>query len=157
MRKYEIVQHYAKCDIVRSLCANKKTIYHQHFLVIYIFRTPIVSLILIFLCCAQRQVSQRLGSGPEDGEAIKKHMFFKHICWNDVVNRKLEPPFKPILVRRKFLIILYRRPKCHCIRFVVFSHKISMFLRKIQQIFTYLFTLSKSSPDGWTEKRKPTK
>lgn len=45
----------------------------------------------------KRQVSQRLGSGPEDGEAIKKHMFFKHICWNDVVNRKLEPPFKPIL------------------------------------------------------------
>lgn len=45
----------------------------------------------------KRQVVQRLGSGPSDGEAIKIHPFFKLISWADVLGRKLEPPFKPAL------------------------------------------------------------
>lgn len=45
----------------------------------------------------KRQVTQRLGSSSEDGDAIKRHNFFKHITWSDVLCRKLEPPFKPIL------------------------------------------------------------
>ncbi|XP_066596645.1 ribosomal protein S6 kinase beta-1-like isoform X2 [Prorops nasuta] len=45
----------------------------------------------------KRQVAQRLGSGPLDAEQIKNHHFFKHINWNDVISRKLEPPFKPTL------------------------------------------------------------
>ncbi|KAK6638257.1 Ribosomal protein S6 kinase beta-1 [Polyplax serrata] len=45
----------------------------------------------------KRQVNQRLGSGPEDGKAIRRHAFFKHINWADVISRKLEPPFKPCL------------------------------------------------------------
>ncbi|GLH14637.1 Serine/threonine-protein kinase Warts, partial [Gryllus bimaculatus] len=45
----------------------------------------------------KRQMSQRLGSGPGDGAMIKMHSFFRHICWADVVARKLEPPFKPCL------------------------------------------------------------
>ncbi|XP_060832844.1 ribosomal protein S6 kinase beta-1-like [Bombus pascuorum] len=43
----------------------------------------------------KRQVSQRLGSGPDDAEQIMNHNFFKHIKWQDVISRKLEPPFKP--------------------------------------------------------------
>ncbi|XP_063242444.1 ribosomal protein S6 kinase beta-1 [Bacillus rossius redtenbacheri] len=45
----------------------------------------------------KRQVSQRLGSSPGDGEAVRVHPFFRHINWGDVVSRKLEPPFKPSL------------------------------------------------------------
>lgn len=45
----------------------------------------------------KRQVSQRLGSGHDDGEPIKRHLFFKHINWDEVIQRKLEPPFKPVL------------------------------------------------------------
>uniref|UniRef100_A0A0K8T8I9 Ribosomal protein S6 kinase beta-1 n=1 Tax=Lygus hesperus TaxID=30085 RepID=A0A0K8T8I9_LYGHE len=45
----------------------------------------------------KRQVLQRLGSAPGDGDAIRNHMFFKHINWRDVVSRKLDPPFKPSL------------------------------------------------------------
>lgn len=45
----------------------------------------------------KRQVAQRLGSGPEDAEQIMNHNFFKHISWQDVISRKLEPPFKPCL------------------------------------------------------------
>uniref|UniRef100_T1IGN1 non-specific serine/threonine protein kinase n=1 Tax=Rhodnius prolixus TaxID=13249 RepID=T1IGN1_RHOPR len=43
----------------------------------------------------KRQVMQRLGSAPGDGDAIRNHLFFKHINWRDVVSRKLDPPFKP--------------------------------------------------------------
>ncbi|EFN66025.1 Ribosomal protein S6 kinase beta-2 [Camponotus floridanus] len=45
----------------------------------------------------KRQVVQRLGSGLEDAEQIKNHNFFKHINWQDVIARKLDPPFKPSL------------------------------------------------------------
>lgn len=45
----------------------------------------------------KRQISQRLGSGPADADPIKSHPFFKHISWADVISRKLEPPFKPVL------------------------------------------------------------
>lgn len=45
----------------------------------------------------KRQIIQRLGSGPEDAEQIMKHNFFSHINWQDVISRKLEPPFKPSL------------------------------------------------------------
>ncbi|KAL6447787.1 hypothetical protein ACFW04_000133 [Cataglyphis niger] len=45
----------------------------------------------------KRPVTQRLGSGSLDGEQVKAHKFFKHISWDDVISRKLEPPFKPIL------------------------------------------------------------
>lgn len=39
-----------------------------------------------------------MGSGPEDAEQIMNHNFFEHINWQDVISRKLEPPFKPSLV-----------------------------------------------------------
>lgn len=45
----------------------------------------------------KRQVMQRLGSAPGDGDAIRNHTFFKYINWKDVMCRKLEPPFKPSL------------------------------------------------------------
>lgn len=48
----------------------------------------------------QRQVPQRLGSGPEDAEQIMNHRFFDHINWQDVILRQLVPPFKPLLVKK---------------------------------------------------------
>ncbi|VEN36837.1 unnamed protein product, partial [Callosobruchus maculatus] len=45
----------------------------------------------------KRQVTARLGAAPEDANAVKAHQFFKHINWDDVLSRKLEPPFKPCL------------------------------------------------------------
>ncbi|XP_014210925.1 ribosomal protein S6 kinase beta-1-like [Copidosoma floridanum] len=45
----------------------------------------------------KRQVPLRLGSGSADAEQIKNHNFFKHINWDDVISRKLEPPFRPKL------------------------------------------------------------
>lgn len=45
----------------------------------------------------QRTACQRLGAGPGDGELVRRHPFFKHIQWADVVSRRLEPPFRPAL------------------------------------------------------------
>lgn len=45
----------------------------------------------------KRQVSQRLGSGPTDGQAVRAHSFFKNVNWDDVLARRLDPPIKPIL------------------------------------------------------------
>ena len=46
----------------------------------------------------KRQVCYRLGSGPEDANAIKAHRFFKGLNWADIILRKLTPPIKPALV-----------------------------------------------------------
>ena len=37
----------------------------------------------------------RIGNGVNGCEDIKKHEFFKDINWNDVLNKKLKPPFIP--------------------------------------------------------------
>lgn len=46
----------------------------------------------------KRQVTQRLGSGGDDATPIKRHTFFRHVNWEDVLAQKIEPPFKPILI-----------------------------------------------------------
>ncbi|RWS31667.1 mitogen-activated protein kinase kinase kinase 13-B-like protein [Leptotrombidium deliense] len=45
----------------------------------------------------KRQVSLRLGSGPDDADPIKRHSFFRQINWDDVLHKKLEPSIKPVL------------------------------------------------------------
>lgn len=45
----------------------------------------------------KRQVSQRLGSGSSDGQAVRSHSFFKNVNWDDVLARRLDPPIKPVL------------------------------------------------------------
>ena len=41
--------------------------------------------------------NERLGSGPDGSENIKKHPFFKGINWNDAYQKKIKPPFIPKL------------------------------------------------------------
>ena len=45
----------------------------------------------------RRQAVQRLGSGADDGLSIRRHQFFKSCNWNDIVNKRVKPPFKPTL------------------------------------------------------------
>lgn len=54
----------------------------------------------------KRQVPQRLGAGPEDSDAVRAHPFFKHVNWDDVLARRLDPPIKPILVSCYYILLL---------------------------------------------------
>ncbi|XP_043826083.1 ribosomal protein S6 kinase beta-2 isoform X1 [Dromiciops gliroides] len=45
----------------------------------------------------KRNPSQRLGGGPGDVVDVQKHPFFRHINWEDLLARQVEPPFRPCL------------------------------------------------------------
>ncbi|XP_076871463.1 ribosomal protein S6 kinase beta-2-like isoform X1 [Brachyhypopomus gauderio] len=45
----------------------------------------------------KKNPSQRLGSGKADCSDIQKHPFFRHIGWDDLLNKRLEPPYRPPL------------------------------------------------------------
>uniref|UniRef100_A0A8B9HEM7 non-specific serine/threonine protein kinase n=1 Tax=Astyanax mexicanus TaxID=7994 RepID=A0A8B9HEM7_ASTMX len=53
----------------------------------------------------KRSASSRLGAGPGDATEVQTHPFFRHINWDDLLARKVEPPFKPFLVSVANLIL----------------------------------------------------
>lgn len=51
-----------------------------------------------------RDPTRRLGSGKADAEEIKKHPFFKDVSFDDVVNKRIPPPYFPTIVSLAFCI-----------------------------------------------------
>ncbi|XP_071766315.1 ribosomal protein S6 kinase alpha-1 isoform X2 [Centroberyx gerrardi] len=47
----------------------------------------------------KRNPSNRLGSGADGAEEIKRHCFFSTIDWNKLFRREIKPPFKPAVAR----------------------------------------------------------
>uniref|UniRef100_A0A3B3BKL6 non-specific serine/threonine protein kinase n=1 Tax=Oryzias melastigma TaxID=30732 RepID=A0A3B3BKL6_ORYME len=43
----------------------------------------------------KKDPKQRLGGGPDDAKEVMTHKFFISINWQDVIDKKLVPPFKP--------------------------------------------------------------
>ncbi|XP_032084135.1 RAC-beta serine/threonine-protein kinase isoform X2 [Thamnophis elegans] len=43
----------------------------------------------------KKDPKQRLGGGPTDAKEVMEHRFFAAVNWQDVVHKKLLPPFKP--------------------------------------------------------------
>ncbi|KAJ8368939.1 hypothetical protein SKAU_G00089670 [Synaphobranchus kaupii] len=43
----------------------------------------------------KKDPKQRLGGGPDDAKDVMSHKFFTTINWQDVLQKKLVPPFKP--------------------------------------------------------------
>ncbi|CAH1389278.1 unnamed protein product [Nezara viridula] len=41
--------------------------------------------------------NRRLGGGPDDAKDIKAHVFFSSINWTDLYQKKIQPPFKPLV------------------------------------------------------------
>lgn len=46
-----------------------------------------------------RDPARRLGSGKSDAEEIKRHPFFKDVSFDDVLNKRIPPPYFPTVVR----------------------------------------------------------
>jgi len=44
-----------------------------------------------------RSVEKRLGAGERDALAIKEHRFFTGVSWDEVLERRVAPPFLPQL------------------------------------------------------------
>ncbi|KAG8926752.1 Serine/threonine kinase [Tulasnella sp. 419] len=44
-----------------------------------------------------RDPARRLGSGKMDAEEIKRHAFFKDTNWDDVLNKRIPPPYYPTI------------------------------------------------------------
>ncbi|ETE72915.1 Ribosomal protein S6 kinase beta-2, partial [Ophiophagus hannah] len=45
----------------------------------------------------KRNPNQRIGGGPGDAGDVQKHPFFRHINWDDLLARRVDPPFRPSL------------------------------------------------------------
>ncbi|CEI93259.1 Putative AGC/PKC protein kinase [Rhizopus microsporus] len=43
----------------------------------------------------QRDPNRRLGGGPDDAAPIKRHPFFRGVVWEDILNKRIPPPFYP--------------------------------------------------------------
>uniref|UniRef100_A0A8C6MNP8 Ribosomal protein S6 kinase n=1 Tax=Mus spicilegus TaxID=10103 RepID=A0A8C6MNP8_MUSSI len=47
----------------------------------------------------KRNPANRLGSGPDGAEEIKRHIFYSTIDWNKLYRREIKPPFKPAVAQ----------------------------------------------------------
>ncbi|KAM6466067.1 ribosomal protein S6 kinase beta-2 [Liasis olivaceus] len=45
----------------------------------------------------KRNPIQRIGGGPGDAADVQKHPFFRHVNWDDLLARRVDPPFRPSL------------------------------------------------------------
>ncbi|KAH0508147.1 Ribosomal protein S6 kinase beta-2 [Microtus ochrogaster] len=45
----------------------------------------------------KRNPVQRIGGGPGDAAEVQRHPFFRHINWDDLLARRVDPPFRPSL------------------------------------------------------------
>lgn len=50
-----------------------------------------------------RDPARRLGSGKADAEEIKRHPFFKDVNFDDVMNKRIPPPYFPTIVSPRSL------------------------------------------------------
>lgn len=79
--------------------------------------TKLIYLIFVFtLQLLNRSAADRLGSGPNEECDIKLHAFYRMIDWHKLVNKEVQPPFKPKIVRNCVVSCLVSCVfACYCI------------------------------------------
>lgn len=53
---------------------------------------------LLNLQLLRKNPERRLGASERDAEDVKKQAFFRHVHWEDLLARRLKPPFVPTIV-----------------------------------------------------------
>jgi hypothetical protein len=61
-------------------------------------------LLILILQLLTRDPTRRLGSGKADAEEIKRHPFFKDVSFDDVLNKRIPPPYFPTIVSLMFQV-----------------------------------------------------
>lgn len=54
--------------------------------------------IFCFIQLLRKNPERRLGASERDAEDVKKQAFFRHVQWEDLLARRLRPPFVPTIV-----------------------------------------------------------
>lgn len=67
------------------------------FKIFFIYFTFVI--VSLFLQLLRKNPERRLGSSERDAEDVKKQAFFRSIVWDDLLLRKVKPPFVPTIVR----------------------------------------------------------
>ena len=52
-----------------------------------------------FFQLLRKNPDRRLGASERDAEDVKKQAFFRNVNWEELLMRKVEPPFVPTVVR----------------------------------------------------------
>ena len=64
--------------------------------------TSSVRLQLIFFAqLLRKNPDRRLGASERDAEDVKKQAFFRNVSWDELLMRKIKPPFVPTVVSIK--------------------------------------------------------
>lgn len=50
----------------------------------------------------RKHPDRRLGASEKDAEDVKKQQFFRSVAWDDLLRRKIKPPFVPTVVSPMF-------------------------------------------------------
>jgi hypothetical protein len=45
-----------------------------------------------------KEPEMRLGSGERDADEVKSHAFFRGVNWDDLLHKRIPPPFVPMIV-----------------------------------------------------------
>jgi hypothetical protein len=64
----------------------------------------------------RKNPERRLGASERDAEDVKKQAFFRHVHWEDLLARRLKPPFVPTIVsdlfvnlRKRMFVLFFAR------------------------------------------------